>query len=160
LNSAAQRFLRYWVPAVLYTLVVLWASGDFFSAQRTGALLYRILSAIWGPISPERFAVIHHLVRKAGHVAAYAVMSYVWFRAARHRSRREHLWDWRWALVGLLAAVVIASVDEFRQSFYVSRTGSPWDVVLDGSAALFMQLLIYRVYMWRTRRRAPAPAAD
>jgi VanZ family protein len=155
-----QQFFRYWLPALLYSGAVLAASGDFFSSEHTAVWLYWLLSHVFGPISDERFEMIHHLARKTGHVCAYALMGYIWFRAARHRSRREGAWHWQWALVGLLASVLVASLDEFRQSFYASRGSSVWDVMLDGSAALFMQLLIYRVHLWRERRRMPAVAAD
>ena len=156
--SNARKFLRYWLPALLYTAAVLLASGDIFSASQTGPLLYRLLTFFFGPISPQRFAVIHHLARKCGHVAAYAVMSYTWFRAARHRSLREHLWHWHWAAFGLGASIVVAALDEYRQSFYPSRTSSPWDVMLDSSAALLAQLLVYAFYRWWTKRHAVAPA--
>ncbi len=155
-----RQIIRYWLPALLYTAAVLFASGDYFSSEHTGVWLYWLLSHIFGPISDERFAVIHHLARKTGHVCAYALMSYIWFRAARHRSRREGAWNWRWAVFGLVAAAIVASLDEFRQSFYASRGSSIWDVGLDSSAALFMQLLIYRVHLWRERRRVRAVAAD
>jgi len=36
-----------------------------------------------------------------------------------------------------------ASADEFHQSFLPNRTGTPWDVLLDCSGALAMQLLVY-----------------
>ena len=157
--SNARKFFRYWLPALLYSTAVLLASGDALSASHTGPLLYRVLAFFFGPISRERFEVIHHVARKCGHVTAYAVMSYAWFRAARHRSRREHLWDLHWAWFGLGASVAVAILDEFRQSFYRSRTASPWDVALDSTAALLMQLLIYRVHRWRDQRRARALAA-
>jgi len=157
--SNARKVLRYWLPALLYSAAVLLASGDVLSAQHTGPLLYRILSFFFGPISRERFEIIHHLARKCGHVAAYAVMSYAWFRAARHRSLREHLWHWHWAVFGLCASIVVAALDEYRQSFYRSRTSSPWDVLLDSSAALLAQLVVYAFYRWWTRRHSPAIAA-
>ena len=46
-----------------------------------------------------------------------------------------------------------ASADEFHQTFLPNRTGTPWDVLLDCSGALTMQLLVYLfMRMFRPKR--------
>ena len=45
-------------------------------------------------------------------------------------------------LVSFLIAAVYAVLDEFHQSFVASRTGSPWDVLIDCAGAL-AGVLIY-----------------
>jgi VanZ family protein len=47
------------------------------------------------------------------------------------------------ALLAFLGTAITASADEFHQSFLPNRTGTPWDVLLDCSGALAMQLLVY-----------------
>jgi VanZ family protein len=50
----------------------------------------------------------------------------------------------------------VASLDEWHQSFLPSRTGRWQDVVLDSSAALVAQIIIW---MLLRRRRVPVLAA-
>ncbi len=47
------------------------------------------------------------------------------------------------AALAFLGTAMTASADEFHQTFLPNRTGSPWDVLLDCSGALTMQLLVY-----------------
>ena len=48
------------------------------------------------------------------------------------------------AALALLGTALMASCDEWHQAFLPNRTGSSsWDVLLDCSGALAMQLLVY-----------------
>jgi VanZ family protein len=38
---------------------------------------------------------------------------------------------------------MVASSDEFHQTFLPNRTGSPWDVLLDCCGAIVLQLVVY-----------------
>jgi VanZ family protein len=49
--------------------------------------------------------------------------------------------------------VVVASLDEFHQSFIPSRTGRWQDVVLDSAAALGLQILLYVILRTRTHQQ-------
>ena len=57
----------------------------------------------------------------------------------------------------LLGTALVASCDEWHQSFLPNRTGTPWDVLLDCSGALTLQVLVY-VFMrvFRPKRLARA----
>jgi VanZ family protein len=50
------------------------------------------------------------------------------------------------AFLALLGTALVASADEFHQTFLPNRTGSPWDVLLDCTGAITLQVLVY-VYM-------------
>jgi len=59
-------------------------------------------------------------------------------------------WAWRWAQVAFFMTVLVASLDEWHQSFIPSRTGTWHDVVLDGAAAVGAQILLYLLLRgWR-----------
>jgi VanZ family protein len=90
-------------------------------------------------------------VRKSAHVVVYATLSALWFRAQRG-SRPG--WRASWALFALLVSLLVASADEYHQSFDPSRTGTPWDVALDTFAAFLAQAAIAI-----TARRSPQPQA-
>ena len=83
-------------------------------------------------------------IRKLGHIAGYAVLTYLWW----------------WALVGrvgrplLLAAVIsllYACSDEFHQTFTDNRSGTVMDVGVDAIGIALACLLI--------SRRWPRPAS-
>jgi len=52
------------------------------------------------------------------------------------------------AALALLGTALIASSDEFHQSFLPNRTASPWDVLIDCSGAITMQVLVYFFLRW------------
>jgi VanZ family protein len=47
------------------------------------------------------------------------------------------------AFLALLGTALVASSDEFHQTFLPNRTGSPWDVLLDCCGAITLQLVAY-----------------
>ena len=68
-------------------------------------------------------------------------MGLLWLRAwwmSLPRSRFLH--D---ALLALLGTALVASSDEWHQTFLPNRTGSPWDVLLDCFGAITLEVLVY-----------------
>lgn len=120
-------------------MLVFFFSTGLFSAERTGRILRLVLEWFFGPIADSSFVIIQFLVRKSAHVVVYATLSALWFRA--QRGPRSG-WRPSWALLALLVSLLVASTDEYHQSFLPSRTGTPWDVALDTFAALLMQAAI------------------
>ena len=47
------------------------------------------------------------------------------------------------AALALLGTAMVASCDEWHQTFLPNRTGSAWDVLLDCSGAITLQLVVY-----------------
>jgi len=65
------------------------------------------------------------LLRKAGHVTEYAVLTGLWWRALRGAGVR-------FPLAGAIAiSVGYAATDEFHQTFVDGRHGTPVDVLID-----------------------------
>ena len=106
---------------------------------------------MFGYVSSPLFIFLHVLIRKTAHVTVYALLSLFWFRA--QRGPRSG-WQPGWALLALLVSLLVAIGDEFHQSFLLSRTGTPWDVLLDSMGALLMQAWL----ALRARRRPHSPA--
>jgi VanZ family protein len=102
-------------------------------------------------LNPAQLNVVNHYMRKSGHVLAYGLMYFLWFRAFRgHADYRP----WRACLWSLGLCLLVSSMDEGRQSFYPARGSSPWDVLLDMTAAVLAALIIAAV--WRPRPPAVA----
>ena len=136
------RLYRYWLPPVVWAAAIFVASTSALSAENTGAALAAVINVVVGhPLPTSQFNVIHFLVRKAGHLTEYAILSALLFRAFRGEQRG---WQLRWALYAIAFAALYAATDEFHQSFVPGRTPSVWDVLIDTAGASIAQVLFFR----------------
>ena len=130
-------------------------STNYLSSVNTGRILYPILHFLFGLDWP-RFKIWHHYIRKTGHVVGYFILSVLWFRAWRATLRSPSWWTLRWAAIAFFLSVLVASLDEWHQSFLPSRTGKFSDVVLDSSAAAAAQILIFFYLRMKSRQTGDA----
>jgi VanZ family protein len=151
LNSDRHNVLKAWLAAILWLIVIAIESSALLSAHNTGRILYPILHFLFG-IDRERFAEWHFYIRKGGHVVGYAILSILFFRAWRATlpAMSGAKWVPRWATIAVLGTALVASLDEWHQSFIPSRTGRWQDVVLDTCAGVAAQILIF--LWWKSRR--------
>jgi VanZ family protein len=142
------RWIRIWWPVAFMITVILAESTAALGADNTSGPLRYLFEAIFGHVSDDRWEIIHHYIRKTGHFVGYGLVGLSWLRAWRMT------WPgWRFridAALAMLATAVIASSDEFHQSFLPNRTSSPWDVLIDCSGALVLLLLSFA--LGRARR--------
>jgi VanZ family protein len=144
-------WLSAWLPVALGIGVILLESTEFMGADHTSRPLRCIFEAIFGPVSNIRWDEVHHLIRKCGHFFGYGTIGLLWLRALWMTLRRSNFYiD---AFLALLGTMSVASMDEFHQAHLPNRTGSPWDVLLDCSGALMLQLVIY-IYMRMKRPKS------
>jgi VanZ family protein len=145
-----------WLPASLSVLMIVLESTATMSASNTSQWLYPFWVKLFGPISKAHWNEVHHLIRKTGHVVGYGVVSLAFFyswRQTLHRMAVKHWTLWRRASVlAVLCTLLIASLDEFHQSFLPSRTASPVDVGIDLCGAIAAQLILLMVISWFSRR--------
>ena len=106
------RLLKLWLPVIVWSFVILWASSDDFSSGNSQGWL----AWFFGREVPY---AINFLFRKGGHIVAYAILGALSWRADRR------------VAVGIAISLIVAVTDESRQSMTVNRSGSPWDVLLD-----------------------------
>jgi VanZ family protein len=109
----------------------------------------KVLHALFGSISHERFEQIHFLVRKSAHFCSYGFLGALAFFSWRATLPASPRWTFRWSLLALLLAVTAGGLDEFHQSFLSSRTSSMRDVLIDMIGAIFFQLAIGLWLSWR-----------
>jgi VanZ family protein len=132
--------LKYWLPPILWTAVILSASTDSFSSANTGGVMERI--AVWligHPLAPAILDTMNLVVRKCAHLTEYGILGALSFRAVRGEQRS---WNLRWAIVAVLLTAGVASADEIHQTYTLLRTGTWHDVLLDTAGAILAQLLI------------------
>jgi len=144
--------MGYWLPPILWGLAVLGMSGNVGSATNTRNLLHWLLS--WFvTLEPAQIDLINFYLRRTGHVLAYGMLYFLWFRAFRGHADygpgRACLWSWGFCLL-------YSAMDEGRQWFFPSRTATIWDVLLDMSGASLAALITPAA--WRPRDlAAPIP---
>lgn len=152
---------KAWLAAGLWLALIVIESSNTLSVENTGRLLYPILHFFLG-LDPFQFLNWHFYLRKSGHVIGYGVMSILFFRAWRVTIAVPGMPSWSvvWARIAFFMTVLVASLDEWHQSFLPSRTGNVRDVFLDSMAALGAQLLLYLLLKgWQKPSRYPERSA-
>jgi VanZ family protein len=146
-------FLRYWLPVIVWMCLIFSASSDPKSVQHTDGMLVRLLRFLHIELTTPQLETTRWIVRKGAHMAEYAVLALLLWRALwAPNPLRE--WSAKAAAVALGICVAYAVTDEFHQSFVKSRSASPLDVVIDTVGALVALALV--AFAIR-RRRAAAP---
>lgn len=157
MSSDRHEVLKAWIAAILWLIVICIESTSFASAHNTGRILYPLLHFLFG-LDFARFEHWHFFIRKGGHVFGYGLLSILLFRAWRETLPQigNPKWTFRWANIAVLGTALVASLDEWHQSFLPARTGRWQDVVLDTCAGIVAQLLPWLYWRWSKLRSARA----
>lgn len=124
--------------------MIFFLSSDHGSMSETSRIIRPVLQFLFPAAPEETISVYHAYIRKAAHFTEYAVLAFLAFRSLVMTFLSIDNLKY---ILPLILVVSIASIDEFNQSFEISRTSSSRDVLLDilgGTAA------ILAVYFWRT----------
>jgi VanZ family protein len=137
----ARFWIGAWLPVLLGMAVIALESTDLFGADHTDGPLRRLYEAIFGFVTNGSWEDIHHYIRKSGHFVGYGLIALSFLRAWwKVLPQTRFVLD---AFLALVGTALIASADEFHQSFLPNRTGTPADVLLDCCGAITLQLLVY-----------------
>jgi len=153
-SSRPEPIWKAWLAAGLWLGIIVVESSAALSSENTGRFLYPILHFLFG-LNPFQFLDWHFYLRKSGHVIGYAVMSILFFRAWRVTIPVPGVprWSIVWSRIAFFMTALVASLDEWHQAFLPSRTGNVRDILLDSTAALGAQFLLYLVSKgWRKTR--------
>ena len=137
-----------------------------FSAQdgeTSGSLSFQIslyIVELFSPLLPvvlsqevlfERAELIHLFVRKTAHMAEYFLLAlslqlplFAWFSEKLSTNTR--------LLIGFLATVLFAALDEFHQTFVPERSGNLTDVCIDSIGAIAASLCLAVFYSVHKQR--------
>jgi VanZ family protein len=146
---------RYVWPALLWAGAICVFSTELFGASETSRFLLPLLRWLLPHAPMERLIELHHLIRKCAHVFEYFVLALLVMRAIRGARAG---WDLRWAVGALAICVAWACLDEFHQVFVPGRTASPWDALLDSSAALAALAIFGAIARWTSSPGTAEPA--
>jgi VanZ family protein len=142
LSSDRHHVLKAWIAAILWLIVIAIESSTYLSAHNTSRFLYPLLHFLFG-VNHGQFEHWHFYIRKGGHVFGYGLLSILLFRAWRETlPALGQRWTLRWAGIAVLGTALVASLDEWHQSFIPTRTGTIHDVFLDTAAGIGAQILV------------------
>jgi len=146
--SKLKSFAKYWLPVVIWMVVIFSASGDTKSTQRSSRLIEPFIRWLFPSLPPDQIWPIVLVVRKGAHLTEYAVLAVLLWGALRTVSAQATGWSWRVARNAWLLVVAYAATDEFHQVFVPNRQGSPWDVLIDSVGAAVALLALWAVGRW------------
>ena len=134
-------WIKAWLPVLIGVALIATSSSNLFSAQHTNGPFRWLYETLFGPVGDDRWGQVHLYMRKGGHFFGYGVFGLLWLRAWRITlPQYRFLLD---SLLAVLGCAIVASADEFHQTFLSNRTGTPWDVLLDCTGAATLQLIVY-----------------
>ncbi|MGO9319169.1 MAG: VanZ family protein [Terracidiphilus sp.] len=148
-------WLSAWLPVAFGIGIIALESTQLLGADHTSGPLRWLFEAIFGIVSNARWDVFHSLIRKSGHFFGYGALGLVWLRAWWMTLPNSRFYQD--AFLALLGTALVASLDEWHQSFLPNRTGSVSDVLLDCQGAIVLLLVVYsymRIVMPRRLARA------
>jgi VanZ family protein len=167
LVSTPKMFCKYWLPVLLWMMVIFVASQDAHSSEHSTRLIEPLL--LWLSPHPNQswIGILNHLFRKAGHLTEYAILALLLWRAICNTrvgrqsttQPRQSLWEqWRWAEAGLSLSIVFlyAATDEFHQMFVPTRTPMLSDVLIDtcgGAVGLLALTLWVFSHRWEKQEK-------
>lgn len=141
-NERGARFwIRAWLPVAIGIAVIATESTSYFGADHTSGPLLWVWEHIFGPVASGHWDTIHHYIRKTGHFVGYGILGLFWLRG--WWMTRPCAGFMANAILAVLGTAVIATGDEFHQTFLPNRTGLPTDVLIDCSGAIVTMLLLY-----------------
>ena len=148
--SLGRNFFGYWLPVAVWMLIIFTASSDTHSAHHSSRIIEPILRWLFPHLADATVSHVVLLVRKCAHVAEYAVLALLVWRALRGPARPDsHPWRWAHAGLALLATTLYASSDEIHQLFVPHREGRFADVLIDASGATLGLLGLWLFGKWR-----------
>ena len=145
-------FVKYWLPVLVWMSLIFTASGDPQSFQHSTRLLAPILHWLIPHLSDEHLNLIVVAARKCAHLAEFAVLALLFWRALRQPVKNDpRPWRWPEARLALLEVMLYAASDEFHQLFVPTRDARVLDVLIDTCGGMLGLLLLWAIGLWRKR---------
>ena len=142
-------FLKFWMPPLAWMALIFTGSSDSHSSEHSSLLVEPFLHWLFPHMPQDQIEFIHELLRKCAHLAEYAVLALLLWRALRRPVKNDSRpWNWQQAGIALFIVLLYAASDEFHQRFVPTRTPRLTDVLIDtcgGAAGLFVLWIFGRL---------------
>lgn len=137
------RIIRY-APLILWVAVIFINSSTIGASSNTSRIIRPLLEWLFSDAPSATIDVYHGYIRKLAHFTEYGALGLIAARAFWHSSQAilQKFW-FGWAF---LFVTVVASFDEYNQSFNPARTSSVYDVLIDcaGGATAIALFYLFR----------------
>ena len=142
--GAISSFIRYWLPVVFWMMLIFSVSADTQSFRHSSIYFEPLVRWLFPHLSRMQVEAMHHAFRKGCHLAEYAILAWLFWRALRKPVKNDCR-PWSWTEAGLALAIVFlfAASDELHQVFVPSRTAQVSDVMIDTSGGAIALLLLW-----------------
>jgi len=137
-KSRREQIMLY-APLFIWISVILFLGTGQGASARTSLIIRPILEFLFPAAPEETLQLYHGIIRKCAHLTEYGILGLLACRAfvtLSAASLRKYFY-----VLAVVLVLIVASADEFNQSFNPERTSSPIDVLLDvvggGIAVIF-----------------------
>ena len=120
--------------------------------SRTSLFVRPLLQFLFPAAPEETLQIYHAYIRKAAHFTEYATLAFLALRALAMTFFGSSNLKY---ILPLVLVVIVASFDEFNQSFEASRTSSFRDVLLDISGGATMLVFLWLIKHLRVKEFPP-----
>ncbi|MBC8095054.1 MAG: VanZ family protein [Akkermansiaceae bacterium] len=143
-------FFKYWLPVILWMMLIFSASGDTKSFQRSSRIIGPLINWLFPNLSEENVDQVVTAARKGAHLTEYAILAILFWRAIRQPKKSDpRPWNRKLALGSVLFVALYAMTDEYHQSLIPERQGSVLDVLIDTAGAGLGMLFLWLLIRWR-----------
>ncbi len=132
---------------------MLFASTSNGSMQNTSLIIRPLLVFIFPNAPEETITAYHGFIRKLAHLTEYGILAF-WASRASSTSAVNFLRKF-WFVFAFILIVLVASTDEYNQSFDSLRTSSIYDVLLDALGG-FLMIVFFALYQRFYRKKYSA----
>jgi VanZ family protein len=157
-NIGPRRDVRSeWLPVAFAILFVCFTSTAFMGGSHTQIWIGYVWRGLVGQWHYAAVGTVNEVGRKVGHFLGYGTIGLL-FRKAWYTSIRAYAlavrsqWMFISATLGVGSTFVLASLDEWHQTFLPGRVGCFRDVMLDTVGALFLNLVLWAVYAYKRKK--------
>lgn len=159
--SHCQKFLKYWLPPLLWMIIIFSGSSDAKSYQHSSRFLEPFLHWLWPDMAQALTQAIHFVMRKCAHMTEYGLLVWLCWRAIRQpQSGRPQPWNWTDAALAFGMVAIYAATDELHQHLVPGRTGQLSDVAVDLAGAIVGLAVLWAVKQTRNSGGLTDPGAD
>jgi VanZ family protein len=147
---------KIWLPVLCGLMVICFESTPQMGGSTTGKWLTELWPRMLAKWEPATFGLVHHLLRKLGHLTGYGTLGLL-LRRAWHSSMRMYLKLMGSRLIfasstlSVLFTFVVGCLDEWHQSILPGRSSSFRDVLIDTSGAILFNVIFWTVRLVRRR---------
>src|SRR5437764_13594746 len=110
------QFLKYWLPLLIWIVVMFVNSTDLMSAEHTSRFILPILFWLKPGMSPQTILAILVAIRKCAHLTEYAILALLLFRAFNGTANRGSP-VWIFGVGAGLVCIFVTPSAVFAQSF-------------------------------------------